>query len=98
VVDRLDSLLNPMKQQADIIKSQKEMMNKYRLVFQGSPMSKEVFANVLKTFHIGEELPPEDVVSNAVANCGWAILRDIGITQDDIVKALVDIVPTNREE
>jgi len=92
----MDDLLRPMQQQAEIVKVQKEMMNKYRLVLQGTPLNKEVLADVLKTFHIGEELPPEDVVSNSVQNCGWAILRNMGITQDDIVKALAEIIPQER--
>jgi hypothetical protein len=70
----------------------------YRLVFQGGPINRKVLASLLKTFHVGEELPAEDIVAHAVHNCGLAILRDCGITQDDICKALSEIVGKNVEE
>ena len=69
---------------------------KYRYTF-GSPMGREVLADILAECHFGSTLNPDNPAQVAEHNIGVMILAKCGIfgpeTRVDVINALCNIIP-----
>lgn len=80
----------------------KEVTDKYRAVFFGSPMGLEVLGDILNDCHYGSTLDMENPHQIAEYNVGVVILAKCGVlggeVMQDVVRALSTIMPTQQKE
>lgn len=73
------------------------LSEKYRHVFIGQPLGREVLGNVLATLHFGDQLYGDDEFSIEQKaesyNCAIGILAKCGLFQKEIIECVVNNIP-----
>lgn len=78
-----------------------DLVDKYRAVFFGSEIGKEVLGDILNICHLGCSLTPDNPAMTAEHNVGTIILSNCGVfsegTASQVINAFAAVVPDKEE-